>query len=626
MNILFYRSLDVDEFMYDNPDFLFVSAAANDGDYGYYSVPAPGISKSALTVGATADDHNELAYFSGVGAAYDGAIKPNVVAPGQNLYSAGVGNASDPTCNVEKSSGTSMATPIVAGTATLAKQYMENASFWGSFCNSTYASCPLVNGGNQISGALVKALMVHSGEAIKKKAGHSFDVIPAMNLTTPPPDVFQGWGQVLLKNVLPIPGVFDFDLFVSDYASLGSLTQRTYKVTVLASTVPLRVTIVWMDPSNVLWAAKNLLNDLDLTVTLPNGTIYYGNSIKGDELNPLERVVIGSPVTGEYAVTVTAKQLTTSTQNYTIVITSSGYVSPKISEGTISESSILFEEPRETCESNGNQYILFQLEDWHQGSSWANMNLVVSDKTSAVTTCTFVPNAELSTASYNRIFQCAFCLPVQDYTVKLAPFSLPNGSYVRAASPQCNVYLTSLQQSASMQLSKSGRCNECASGNELITIVMKANITNDDYTQYSWQGLASWKITGSDGVSVVNAGTLLVSDEEAEQHCLSPGRYNFVLEDTAFYSKTGMHAQILITGAGLNINLVGTSTIGAVVGSPASDTEDDDKMSSGVIAGIVIGVIGFVCLVGAGFYFFGQSKSKQFATESLLNGRDVTRA
>jgi hypothetical protein len=87
-----------------------------------------------------------------------------------------------------------------------------------------------------------------------------------------------------------------------------------------------------------------------------------------------------------------------------------------------------------------------------------------------------------------------------------------------------------------------------------------------------------------------------------------------------------MHAQILITGAGLNINLVGTSTIGAVVGSPASNTENDDEMSSGVIAGIVIGVIVFVCLVGAGFYFFGQSKSKPFAFESLLNGRDVTRA
>lgn len=615
------RSLDVDEFMYDHPDFLFVSAAANEGDDGYYSVPAPGISKSALTVGATAVNHNELVHFSSVGAAYDGAIKPNVVAPGENLFSAGVGNTpGSPSCNVQKSSGTSMATPIVAGTALLAKQYMENSSFWGSFCNTTYSSCPSVNGGDQISGFLVKALMVHSGEPITKKGASDKSVIPVMNLTGTPPDIFQGWGQVLLKNVLPIPGLYEFDLFVDDYASLGSLTQRTYSVMVEKGTTPLRVTIVWSDPSNVVWAAKNLLNDLDLMVTSPDGTVQYGNNIQGDELNPLERVVIDSPVVGKYIITVTAKELTTVSQTYAIVITSAGYVSPRITDSAVAQNSILYEEPRQTCEDSGSQYISFQLEDWKSGSSWANMSLVISSGASMISNCTFISNEDLSTIYYNRIFQCAFCLPIQNYNVSIAPFSLPAGVNVRVASPQCNIYLSSLQQTASMELRNDGSCNKCSSGEELITVLMLANVTSDDFEQYSWQGLASWTISRSDGKGIVKAGTLLVSDMEAEQHCLSYGTYQFSLEDSAFFQKTRMHAQVVITGGGLNVDLLGTSSVIGSVTSTGSDSSDNG-LSSGAIGGIFIGIVAFICLATAvyGFYGRGWFQSKP-ASAPLLGG------
>lgn len=152
--------------MVDNFDFLFVVAAGNEGRTGFTSVHSPGVSKNALTVGATDYDHTQLVSFSSIGYNYDQHMfKPNIVTPGTNLMSAGTRNTNETyTCNVQVSSGTSMATPIAAGAAILVRQYFENASFWGSSCKTDYRSCPNVyeGSGHQglISGALVKAVLV----------------------------------------------------------------------------------------------------------------------------------------------------------------------------------------------------------------------------------------------------------------------------------------------------------------------------------------------------------------------------------------------------------------------------------------------------------------------------------
>lgn len=157
------KALDVDQYMNENTDFLFVVAAGNEGRSGYTSVHSPGVSKNALTVGASDYDHTQLIYFSSIGYNYDQHMfKPNIVTPGTNLMSAGTRNTNETfTCNVQVSSGTSMATPIAAGAAILVRQYFENATYWGTFCNRDYRSCPSVEeGSGSVSGALVKAILV----------------------------------------------------------------------------------------------------------------------------------------------------------------------------------------------------------------------------------------------------------------------------------------------------------------------------------------------------------------------------------------------------------------------------------------------------------------------------------
>jgi subtilisin family serine protease len=87
-------------------------SAGNSGDFGCGTVGSPGDYPESYASGAL-DIDNNIAFFSSLGPAMDGLIKPNIAAPGVDVRSSVPGD------DYDFFSGTSMASPHLAGTIAL---------------------------------------------------------------------------------------------------------------------------------------------------------------------------------------------------------------------------------------------------------------------------------------------------------------------------------------------------------------------------------------------------------------------------------------------------------------------------------------------------------------------------
>ena len=95
-------------------------------------------------------------------------------------------------------------------------------------------------------------------------------------------DQNQGFGRTKLINSLKLKGENSFDMFVVDSVVLSagnSMMEMEYGFKINSTCVnSLSATLVWHDPPGAIGAAKPVLNDLDLLITvMSSGAKRYPN-------------------------------------------------------------------------------------------------------------------------------------------------------------------------------------------------------------------------------------------------------------------------------------------------------------------------------------------------------------
>lgn len=232
------------------------------------------MAKNAIVVGAI-DSFYRVAPASSRGPAFDGRVKPELVAFGED--------------------GSSGAAALVSGTAALVQQAYRNLK-------------------NRLPPAsLVKAVLLNSADAVDGKELSYTAGYGSLN------------GYNAVKTVL-------HNSFFEDSIRHGVL--KKFVIAVLPNTARLKITLCWTDTPAAVHASKALVNDLDAVLQnnatgetwLPwvlNGAPHTDSlqedaERKRDTLNNTERLTVDNPAPGNYSLEITGNNVTTAAQVFAI--------------------------------------------------------------------------------------------------------------------------------------------------------------------------------------------------------------------------------------------------------------------------------------------------------------------
>ena len=377
------NSAETDQFIWDNPDMTITFSAGNsgtdsnnDGIVDNDSIGSPGTAKNVITVGASENDRDgnwqcdsnltytisnnscsgqngdntiftynqawpndfstnpiandpsagnaeQMGAFSSRGPTDDGRIKPDVVAPGtwilsgySNLFQQGYDSSQNSQNNswqydgwgfpvdayYKYMGGTSMSNPLTAGAAAVVRDFYQKTDE------------------HSASAALVKATLINSAVDLQDENNDGDD-----DNDYPIPNNHEGWGRVDLANATD-----GSHQYVERTNGLSTGNSANYEYNISTAGNPFRVTLVWSDYPSTESASSNLVNDLDLVVTAPDGsTTYLGNVFSGgwsqtggsaDDTNNVENVYIQSAAAGTWTVEVTGENIPNGPQPFALVV------------------------------------------------------------------------------------------------------------------------------------------------------------------------------------------------------------------------------------------------------------------------------------------------------------------
>jgi hypothetical protein len=278
-------AVSYDQTTEENPFLLHVFSAGNKGDSAALSGTYANLAgmanlsgnfkmaKNVLLVGAV-DSLTRMDPFSSTGPAYDGRIKPDLVAFGQD--------------------GTSGAAALVSGSAAVIQQ---------ALLHSIHES-PRSD--------LVRAILING----------------AADIDSPGPDFQSGFGNLDLKRSVEI--VYG-EQFIRETLAAGQ--TRSIPLSIPQNIRSAKITLVWNDPTAALLAPKALLHDLDFTLldpleneylpwilnSFPNADSLRQAARRGrDTLNNVEQITLDFPAAGLWEIRITAPQNLSGLQNFAL--------------------------------------------------------------------------------------------------------------------------------------------------------------------------------------------------------------------------------------------------------------------------------------------------------------------
>ncbi len=326
-----------DRMVWNHPDFLIVFSAGNSGPFAG-TLASPGTAKNVITVGASdariqsdpdptkALDPENVAEFSSRGPTSDGRLKPDLVMSGRSLVT-GTSDRKETgrSCTTFEVNGTSFAAPLVAGYAALAREYYRKGFYPSGAARAADALTP--------SAALLKATLLAGARNMTGRGGPDYgpcvpdtcdlsvglcfngfgacaedadcwtcsgqsaltcasdrDCNLAL-LQDDAPTSEQGWGRLQLDDALffggDTRGLAAWDV----PRDRGVATGETWasEVYLDGRAEELKIVLTWTDPPALVASPSYLVNDLDLIVTAPNGTVYRGNAWAARDRNPATR-------------------------------------------------------------------------------------------------------------------------------------------------------------------------------------------------------------------------------------------------------------------------------------------------------------------------------------------------
>lgn len=295
------------------------------GDHGrcganYQTTPEPACAKNPIAVGAINSDGASMTRFSSWGPCSDGRLKPTIVAPGcessrvsgeRFIYSASCltenGCTSDTLYGAEGFCGTSMAAPAVSGAISLLLQdWRQHLTGFSSVDTA------------RLLPALVKAALIQT----------------ARDLGPEGPDYRYGYGAVDAQALIDFEraagtgGLGGPGLKVWGTSTLTHGSNDSFTITVPSGIAELKASLAWDDLAAAPFAALALVNDLDLEVVAPGGTVYHpffvdpahphlpATATGANHLDNQEQVLVKNPQAGVWTVRVRGANVPQGAQLY----------------------------------------------------------------------------------------------------------------------------------------------------------------------------------------------------------------------------------------------------------------------------------------------------------------------